>query len=206
MEHARRLQALGHADSATKAGEDYGLALWHESAYLVCSLDLRSEPLLGGFLSPQDRAVFQNVAEALALSSGEDVIAPLRSRKDISPVEERAAADKARNWWHTYLNNHPDGDWRPAALLTLDRAGYHTAPVRDQGATLAKVLLAATRSHDRLVRYAAYRLLNDRYGATFDLDPVFCGGKYSLSFRDPEGREDANENRLRTYWEKRFAP
>jgi hypothetical protein len=205
MEHARRLQALGHADSVTKAGEDYGLALWHQSAYLICSLDLRSERLLEGFLQPQDAAVFQNVAEALALSSGEDVIAPLRGREDIPPAEEQAAADKARNWWRTYLKEHADGDWRPAALATLNRVGHRTAPARNMGRIHPETLLAATRSHDRLARYAAFRLLNDQYGATFDLDPVFCGGKYSLSFRDPEGREEANEDLLRTYWEKRLA-
>ena len=205
MEHARRLRALADADSVTKAGEDYGLALWHQSAYLICSLDLRSERLLEGFLQPQDPAVFQNVAEALALSSGEDVIAPLRGRKDIPAAEEQAAAKRARNWWRAYLNDHPDGDWRPAAWLTLERAEYHTAGERNKGSSVAKALLSATRNHDRLVRYAAYRLLNDYYGAMFDLDPVFCAGKYSLSFRDPEGREDANENLLRTYWEKRLA-
>jgi len=206
MEHARSLRELADADSATKAGEDYGLALWHLSAYLICSLDLLSEPLLQGFLDPQDREVFQNVAEALALTSGEDVIAPLRGRRDIPPAEEQAAANKARNWWHTYLAEHPDGDWRPAAWVTLDRAGYHNEPEPNKRSTVAKVLLAATTSHDRLVRYAAYRLLNDQYGAAFDLDPMFCSGKYALSFRDPEGSEEATENLIRTYWEKRLAP
>lgn len=205
MEHARRLRELGDADSATKAGDDYGLALWHASAYLLCTLDLRSERLLDGFLSPRDREVFANVAEALALSSGEDVIAPLRDRKDIPPAEEQAAAARAKNWWRTYFNNHPDGDWRPAAWATLTRAGYRPAAGRDTTGGIAKPLLAATRSRDRLVRYAAYRLLNDQYGATFDLDPVFCGGKYAMSFRDPEGREDANDNGLRTFWEKHLA-
>lgn len=205
MEHARRLRELGDADSATKAGDDYGLALWHVSAYLLCTLDLRSERLLEEFLRPKDRAVFANVAEALALSSGEDVIAPLRGRKDIPLAEEQAAAERARNWWRKYLNTHPDGDWRPAAWATLDRSGYRPAPERDTSGGIAKALLTATRSRDRLVRFAAYRLLNDQYGATFDLDPMFCGGKYSMSFRDPEGHEEANEKRLRAFWDKHLA-
>lgn len=206
MEHARRLRELGDADSATKAGDDYGLALWHVSAYLICALDLRSERLLEGFLSPQNRAVFANVAEALALSSGEDVIAPLRGRKDLPLAEEQAAAERARNWWRRYLTAHPDGDWRPAAWATLNRSGYRAAPARDTSGGIAKALLTATRSRDRLVRFAAYRLLNDQYGATFDLDPMFCGGKYAMSFRDPEGREEANEKLVRAFWEKRLAP
>jgi hypothetical protein len=203
MEHARRLRELAD-DSAARADPDYGLAIWHLSAYLCGTLDLRSEPLLTGFLQPTNRTVFANVAGALALLSGEDVIAPLRDRKDVTKTEEEAAAAKARNWWHAYLRDHADGDWRPAAQATLQRAGYLTAKDSLRKNASPAQLLAAIRSHDRLVRYAAYRLLNDTYGANFDLQSVFCSGKYAMSFRNPEGQEDATERNLREYWERRF--
>ena len=55
-----------------------------------------------------------------------------------------------------------------------------------------------------ITRYNAYRLLNHAYGTHFDLERVFLAGKYALSFLDPSGESEKNEQRLRVYWQKRL--
>jgi hypothetical protein len=202
--HARNLRHV--YDTADRTDSDYGLAVWHLSAYLVGTLDLRDRQTLDVFMTAKDgRRTFANVMDALSFATGRDFLRDLRNKsgREITPRMEARTAEAARAWWRDYLAAHPDGDWRPATRESLARAGY-ALEADPRSAVSRAALRRAVEAPSPITRYAAYRMLNDTYGTNFDLQPIFMSGKYALSFLDPIEQKQAQETRLRTYWKTRL--
>lgn len=65
-------------------------------------------------------------------------------------------------------------------------------------------MLGAIESDSSVIRYAAYRLLNDVYDTHFDMEGVFFAGKYALGPYDPSSKQKANHARLKAYWQARL--
>jgi hypothetical protein len=203
--HAEQLRQLFDVKDPKLTGDpDYGLALWHTSAYLLGTLDLRDQALLDPMLDPELGHVFGNLLVALSFSSNRDFVGPLRdSRGPEPPSGAEAAAATARKWWKAYLQEHPNPDWRDAVLSGFHEAGYDFGS--DLRATQAsRELLRAMDAKSPVLRYNAYRLLNAEYGTHFDLERAFLAGKYALSFLDPSPDEKQNEARMKAYWTKRL--
>ncbi len=206
--HARSLRELYDISQREKIeDEDFGLAYWHTSAYLVGTLDLRDFPVLEPLLNPKEGNVFANLMFALSFASNRNLLQRLQSLEQgqVTPQEEQAAAAAARNWWREYLQAHPDGDWLPAALTGFRAAGYSVEDDLKSSAS-SRELLRALESKDEITRFAAARLLNRAYGTQFNLDTIFHSGKYAFSFLDPMADAERNQERLRDYWRKRLAP
>jgi len=185
---------------------DIGLILWHQSAYLLGTLDLRDKALLGVFLDPNHHRVFKNVMFALCFASNHDFLASLREKdeKEITPELEQSAARAALVWWVAYLRDHPTGDWLDAVVSGFNESGFKIEnDLRSQ--TTTEELMKAMNATNDITRYNAYRLLNKAYGTHFDLERVFLSDKYALSFLDPSGESEKNEQRLRVYWQKRLS-
>lgn len=204
--HAQRLRELMvDAPEATKKDPDYPLALWHESAYLLGTLDLRDERLLERGLTSPYRTVFQNTIEALGYAVNRDFLRELVKKQmdEVTPEMERATGKSADLWWQGYLRDHPDGDWHAAVMAGFLDAGYKIE--KDyRSAQSQRELLRALDDGDPHIRYNACRLLNEIYQTHFDLDVAFLAGKYALSFLDPMPKQAANEARLKKYWQKRL--
>jgi hypothetical protein len=204
--HAHAVQLRQVFDAGEKeVGEDYGLALWHTSAYLLGTIDLKDAAVLDVFLDPRQGNAFANVMAALSFASNRDFLASLRSKKktEVSPAMEKAAATAALEWWRAFVRDHPDGDWLSAARAGLHDAGYSLEKDLRSPATQRELLRALDAEND-CTRYNAYRILNYIFKTNFDLEPVFFAGKYALSFLDPSGHEKENEHKLRTYWQQRL--
>jgi hypothetical protein len=204
--HARRLRSLYDEERARRdKNPDYGLALWHLSAYLVGTLDLRDLSVLEVFVDPAvGRVVFANVMWALSLAANRDFLGDLRDKKndEISPAAEQAAASAALGWWRRYLHTHPDGDDREAVLEGFQASGYRVGSDLDVRATRQEVLRAMD-ARSVVLRYNVYRLLNRFYGTHFDLERIFAAGKYS-GFVTRIDQQPADEARLRRYWQQRL--
>jgi hypothetical protein len=202
--HARRLQQLGD-DPAAKGNPDLGLALWHLSAYLIGTLDLRDEPILGRWLDHEEGVVFVNVVEALSYATGKDFLKPLREvpGDSIPAGLEASTAAAARRWWQEYAAAHPDGEWLPAVTAHLREGGYRVTDPPITSPEALRELARALRDESVHVRYGAARTLNRLGGTHFDLERIFLGSKYALSFLDPAGEEGENQERLAEYWERR---
>jgi hypothetical protein len=68
----------------------------------------------------------------------------------------------------------------------------------------SRSFLGAIGSPASVVRYAAYRLLNDAYGTSFDLETLFFAEKYALGPYDSSSEQEANAKRLAQYWQSRL--
>ena len=205
--HALELRRIYDKDRIRpNQNPDIGLILLHQSAYLVGTLDLRDRALLGIFLDPDHDAVFKNVIVALSFASNHDFVASLRDKdeKDITPELELSVARAARGWWEAYARDHQTGDWLDAVLSGFRESGFKIENDLKSPATTQE-LIKAMNSTNRITKYNAYRLLNHAYGTHFDLERVFLTGKYALSFLDPSGEREKNEQRLRVYWQKRLS-
>jgi hypothetical protein len=205
--HAERLRSF-YDKERTNADKnpDYGLALWHLSAYLVGTLDLRDLPVLEVFVDPAvGRLVFANVMGALSLAANRDFLGDLRGKKDdeISPAMEQAAASAALGWWRTYLQKHPDGDHRDAILEGFHAAAYRVGSDVNVPDTRQE-LLRAMDDKSLALRYNVFRLLNRVYGTHFDLERIFATGKYGGGFLTRIDQQPADEARLRRYWQQRL--
>jgi hypothetical protein len=205
--HALELQKLLNAPASEKKDDDYGLAVWHESAYLVGTLDLKDEALLAPGLNSEMATVFGNVINGLSFASNRDFAASLRSKghNEVTPAMVQTVAKTAIEWWQEYLKTHPNGDSGDAIIAGFLEAGYTIEADRHSPHSLRE-LLRALDDERQVVRYNAYRLLNRIHGTHFDLDIIFFSGKYALSFLDPSGREKDNEKRLKQYWQQRLNP
>src|SRR5262249_27701217 len=124
---------------------------------------------------------------------------------EVTPAMQQAVGKGAIVWWQNYLRAHPEGGWNDAVMDEFHRAGY---PIeQDQRSVQSqRELLRVLDSESPILRYNAYRILNQTYGTHFDLDIAFFAGKYALSFLDPSGHETENENRLKRYWQQRLNP
>ena len=204
--HAASLKDLLKLENSAEGRDpDYGLAIWHQSAYLVGTLDLKDERLLEPAFDPKHRLVFVNSMEALSFMANHDFLSELKAKeaKNITPAMEHAAASAARDWWDKYLGEHPDGDWLAAAIKGMQDADYHLDG-DIKAAQSQRELLRALDSSNPIIRYNAYRLLNRVYATNFDLDCAFFAGKYALSFLDPSGHEQEFEKRMKQYWISRL--
>jgi hypothetical protein len=203
--HALQLQELFSLPDADKKSSDYGLAVWHESAYLLGTLDLKDEPLLAKPLTSGYSTVFLNVINALGFAANRDFIADLREKNqnEVTPAMERAAAKRAIAWWQDYLKTHPDGNSNDAVMQGFREGGYKIEADR-RSPESQRALKRALDDANPVLRYNAYRLLNQTYGTHFDLDVVFFADKYALSFLDPSGDAKENEKRLKQYWQERL--
>lgn len=204
--HAVQLRQLLDAPLSLR-GDDYGLAIWHESAYLLGTLDLKDENLLSKALTFKSREVFQNVIQALGFAVNRDFVSDLKKKmmNEVTPAMEQAVGRKADEWWQAYLAAHPDGNWHDAVLSGFQEAGYRIEPDL-RSAQSQQEFLRALADPNPIIRYNAYRLFNDIYGTHFDLDVAFFAGKYALSFLDPMSREKDNEMRMKRYWQNRLNP
>jgi len=204
-QHAAELRKM-HDDVPQKEKDsdpDYGLALWHASAYLVGTLDLRDEVALRVFLDPSNHNVFANVMSALSFATNRNFLAPLQAKEQVARPEELDAAAKARFWWQEYLRAHPDGDWLPAVLDGFREAGFSLeADLRSPQST--RELLRGLEAGSEITRYNAARLLNYTYGTHFDLERIFMAGKYALGPFDPSTEVKNNEAKLKSYWQQRL--
>lgn len=206
--HAETLRGLydaGRRDPAMAKDSDFGLALWHTSAYVLGTLDLRDAEKLDVFLDPKQGDAFRNVIEALCFASNRDFLAALRGKagNQVKPEQERAAAEAARAWWQAYRKEHPSGEWIPAAVSGFREAGYQVEDDLRSPKSAAELLRALAAESD-VNQYNAARLLNHIYGTNFDLERIFFAGKYALSFLDPMSEEAQNKARLKNYWTKRL--
>lgn len=125
--HAGTLRELHDLPKKKKeSNPDYGLLIWHQSAYLLGTLDLRDQKVLEPLFDPNLGGVFPNLMQALSHASARDFEVELRSKEGPTLEQVRRAAATAKTWWKDYLEKHPDGDWRPAALTGLAEAGFLT--------------------------------------------------------------------------------
>jgi hypothetical protein len=184
---------------------DYGLALWHLSAYLLGTLDLKDEAILSDVLDPRQHNVFKNLMCALSFAGNRDFLADLRNKEpgEVTPELERAARASALKWWQSYLREHPTGDWVEAAINGFRDSGYKIASPPESTANTPE-LLRSLNAESEIIRYNAYRLLNHIYGTHFDLQRILFADKYALSFLDPIEEKEQNAARLKVYWEKRL--
>ena len=203
--HALRLTQL-RKDSTAESNHDAELALWHISAYLIGTLELGDEPILRDCLQPKEGAVFVNVMNALSFASGRDFLKPLREfRGDLIPPElEAETAAAAAQWWREYVTAHPDGSWLPAVIFHLRQEGYQLADSPGTSVAQIRELARALSGDGVYIRYAAARVLNRLMGTHFDLERIFLGSKYALSFLDPSDEEERNQERLVEYWQRRL--
>ena len=202
--HARRIQQL--RDDPTAQGDpDLGLALWHLSAYLIGTLDLRDEPILRRWLNHEEGVVFVNVVDALSYATGKDFLKPLRelAGDSIAAGLEASTAAAISRWWREYASAHPDGEWLPAVIAHLREAGYEVSESPVSSAEMRE-LARALRDSSVHVRFASARVLNRVTGTHFDLERIFLGSKYALSFLDPADDGTKNQERLADYWERRL--
>lgn len=65
-------------------------------------------------------------------------------------------------------------------------------------------LARALRDKSVHVRFASARVLNRVTGTHFDLERIYLGSKYALSFLDPVDEATKNQERLADYWERRL--
>ena len=201
--HAGNLRRLYDIDDPkAKKDSDYGLALWHQSAYLVGVLDERDEKTLDVFFDPKHGYVFANVISALAFASNRDFLKPLRGKKDAPVQEQQVVALAARDWWRQYAKDHTT--WSEAIRSGFVEAGYHLENDLRSPQSV-KELSRAIQSDNEITRYNAYRLLNETCGTRFDLERIFVPGKYALSFLDPSPTAQEEEKRLKKYWIERLA-
>ena len=190
-----------------KSGE-YWEGLAYLAAALAGSVDLKDERLLEPGLTSPNRWVFQTTMISLGFAVNRDFLGKLVNIEDATyetKPEERAAGKAADKWWQKYLREHPDGDWRPAVIAGFQDAGYKIE--KDYGSVRSQQeLLRALDDGDRRIRYNAYRLLNDIYHTHFDLDIAFIHARFERGedFPDRSPGRDANEARLKKYWQRRL--
>jgi len=203
--HAIDLRELLDAPDAVQKSEDYGLAIWHQSAYLVGTLDLKDEKVLSKALTSGGRAVFQNVIVALGFVVNRDFLTDLKKKQmdEVTPAMEQEVGRKVDEWWRKYLSMHADGQPDDAVMEGFTAAGYRLEPNLRSETSMRELLRALNDPHPE-IRYNVYKIFNQLYGTHFDLDVAFFAGKYALSFMDPSGREKNNEVRLRQYWQNRL--
>jgi hypothetical protein len=190
-----------------KSGE-YWEGLAYLAANLAGILDLKDEQLLEPGLTSPDRFVFQTTMVSLGYAVNRDFLGNLVNSKDAiyeTKPEERAAGKAADKWWQKYLHEHPDGDWRPAVIAGFQDADYKIE--KDYSSFRSQQeLLRALDDSDRRIRYNAYRLLNAIYHTHFDLHIAFVSARFERGedFPDHSPSRDANEARLKKYWQKRL--
>ena len=202
----REIHDVGQSHPDVTKESDYWLTLWHVSAYLLGTLDLRDRETLEVFLDPEYGNTFANVSDAPSYSTNREFLADLRGKKDneITPEAEKATANAARKWWRDYLDTHPDGDWLDAVLSRFQESGYRLEDDLRSPVT-TRELVRALDSGDEIMRFNAYRLLNRIYGTHFDLERIFFSEKYAPSFMDPGSERETNEKKLKDYWERRLS-
>jgi hypothetical protein len=197
--YAWRLRRLYDAEHArVPPNPDYCEAMLDVSLYVVGVLDLRDFEVLEPVMDSTGSCAIGNVLVALSYASNHEFIPAARSRDAVMN-----ALAGARQWWHAYAREHPDGDWRPAARAGLRDRGYSLDDDARSNKS-SRALLEALTDTSRVVRFNALRLLNDIYGTHADLDPVFGFGFYSPGvFYAPEDTA-ANGASLRAYWRRRL--
>jgi hypothetical protein len=205
--HALELQKLLDLPASEKKNEDYGLAVWHTSAYLLGTIDLKDQKMISLALTSPYSAVFQNAIEALSFQTNRDFLAELKKKQmnEVTREMEQAVGRSASTWLEGYLKTHPSGEWTDAVLEGFAQAGYSIESDFKAPKSTSE-LLRALDDPNPVLRYNAYRIFNRVYGTNFDLDIEFFAGKYALSFLDPSGHEQANESRLKRYWKSRLQP
>jgi hypothetical protein len=204
--HALMLRELyDHGKRHPVEEPDYGLALWHVSAYLLGTLDLKDEPILSVLLDPHQHNLFKNLMFALSFAGNRDFLTDLRTKesREVTPELEQKARLTALKWWQSWVKEHPTGDWLEAVLDGFREAGYKIASPTDSAANTTQIL-RAFNAESEIIRYNAYRLLNHIHGTHFDLQRIFFADKYALSFLDPIREKEQNIERLKAYWEKRL--
>jgi len=205
--HAVNLRKLLDAPASVKKDQDYGLAVWHQSAYLLGTLDLKDEKLLSKALTFGNRAVFQNVVISLGFAVNRDFLADLKKKRmaQVTSAMEQEVGKRAGEWWQKYLDTHAEGKADNAVMAGFEEAGYHLETDLKSEASRRELLRALNDPHPE-IRYNVYKLFNQIYGTHFDLDIAFFAGKYALSFLDPSDHEKDNEARLKRYWQNRLNP
>jgi hypothetical protein len=200
--HAHRLVEYDSIPDSERHPE-HGLALWHMSAYLIGTLDLRDAPLLQRFVDPDYGVVFINIVNAMSLATGIDFFEPLRQHDyDEGRYDrERALAQHINTWWDDYLERYPDGAWQASAMESIRSAGY-ILPDAENGNDLIAQLSSALSDDNLVIRFTAARLLNDVCNTRFDLERIFLTSKYAITPFYSIGADEVDQQRLAEYWEQ----
>ncbi len=209
--HATNLATIYKEALKPKNNDSEGLemAIWHASAYLLGTLDLKDFDLLESTMDPRHWSVCSNVISALSFASNRDFFTELRHLKQEEGTGEHArkiaekASENAKVWWRNFLKGHSDGNWQAAVLDGFSQAGFNLDTDLHSPKT-QKELLRAIDAPNPILCYNAYRLLNHIYGTHFDLESAFFAGKYAGSFLDPSEDQAKNEARLKHYWKQRL--
>ena len=204
--HAKRLAELyGESYDERVDIRELDLARWHQSAYLLGTLELRDHDLLAPLLTPANRNVFKNVANALSFATNRNFLQPLQAieSSELSMEFEQQVAKDIGTWWKNYLNAHPGGDWIPAVVSGFIEAGYKVT-IDLRSAETQRELLRALDNDAKHIRYNACRLFNHIHGTTFDIERFFLSDKYALSPFDPSSKSWEYQRRVIDYWKRRL--
>jgi hypothetical protein len=204
--HAAQLREMFEASKKDAAKDsDIGLAIWHESAYLIGTLDPRDHETLAPLFDPDDKNVFANLMSALSFAANHDFLAELQATEpsQITRDLENKAAKEALDWWKRYTRQNPGGDWLPAIIAGFRETGYELED-NLQSEKSIRAILRAMDSKSEVTRYNACRLLNHAFKAHFDLERIFFSDKYALSFLEPMAEKGRSEERLKKYWKERL--
>ncbi len=197
--HATRLRDLFDSRAEHAENPDFGLALWHLSAYLLGSLDLRDREILAPMLDIElvGQAAFSNVMEALSLAANRDFLAELRpaSGNEVTLELEVAAGAAARAWWESH-----DPTGTDAVLEGFVGAGFDVSAPLVSVENADELLRAAAQSEQHVIQYNALATLNEIFGASFDLERIMLHGKYGMSFFMPVDPHEQMVERVVEYW------
>lgn len=159
---------------------------------LIGTLDLRDADVLEPILASRDDCALGPLIRALSYVADRDF------------PSDAGAAQSASTWWHAYLRDHPDGEWRPAARSALVSRGYAVTGNDSRRAT--RELLRALNDSTLPVRYKALRMLNDQFHVSADLGPILDADSHPGTLYDPVIDRASREAQLRDYWTQRLRP
>ena len=204
--HARGLLELYNTKKYPK--NDYAelrLAQWHQSAYLVGTIDLKDYHLLEALIDYKQGSVYRNIVSSLNFETNRDFFAELRGKKksEISAKIEIKTENKIKRWWENYKKKYPDGDWKPAVLSGFKEAGYDIS-LNKNSLKNSKELLRVLDSNQQIYIYNACRLLNHLYSKQFDVERIFLGKKYAFGPFDPSSNMKDLQKQIILYWKNKL--
>ncbi len=204
--HAAQLREMFEASKKDAAKDsDLGLAIWHQSAYLIGTLDPGDHETLAPLFDPDDRNVLVNLMSGLSFAANRDFLGELQAAdpsKITRDLENKSIA-QALNWWKGYARQNTGSDWLPAIITGFRETGYELED-NLQSEKSIRAIVRGMDSKSEVTRYNAYRLLNHAFKTHFDLERIFLADKYALSFLEPMAEKEHSEERLKRYWKDRL--